>query len=83
MSGWVTDDEADGRQIPVFVNGSEKQAPADADFTETVKSLAAAAGLQTYKVKVGGVEIGPTNAPEDIGDASGRIEILPYQKAGC
>lgn len=81
MPGWITED-ADGRKVSVIVNGSDEEVLATETFVGAVQRLAADRGLQSYKVTVGGRDVGPGTAPHTVGDAGGQIEILPYQKAG-
>lgn len=81
-SDWIEPGNGTARTITVTVNGSEKTVNANEAFVEGVQRLASEAGMSSFKVLIGGVEVGRSNAPATFGQAEDDIEIVPYQKAG-
>lgn len=79
---WIEPENGNTNTVTVEVDGMSKQVNAGESFIDGVMRLAREAGLSSFKVLVGGAEVGRSDAPATFGEANGEIEIVAYQKAG-
>lgn len=76
------DYEGENVQGPtILVNGSRQPLEVGANFMNSVKSTALAAGFGKFKVYLNGEEVRPSTAPAEISPEH-QLEIRPFDEAG-
>ena len=64
---------------PATINGVA--VPVGTNFVDAVSQVARNTSVISFRVKVGGVEVGPANAPATITEGM-VVTLEPYDKAG-
>ena len=65
----------------ILVNGSYQRIESGAPFLQSVKTVAAQAGMGKFRVWLNGTEVRPTSAPENF-TSEMNVELKPYDEAG-
>jgi len=69
-------------QTGVMVNGTIIPVEPGMNFKETIKNVSLNAGFGKYRVFLNGMEIRPSEAPQEF-SAGSMVEIRPFDTAGC
>jgi hypothetical protein len=69
-------------QTGALINGSVIPIEPGASFRDTVVTMARDAGFGKFRAFLNGEEVKPNMAPEVI-NAGDRLELRPYDVAGC